>query len=229
MRPPRSPLLEVPASRTGDCAHGYRLHMDPPGDPITVAAFGDRAIEVAVSRADRMVLVLVSPDMAAGFRTRLDAAATRVGRPVPRLAAWIPAAVDPQASGRPWSWRQRALTGKPLSTRCHPTRRTGSGWLGTPTPCGRRWPRTPRPGWTRSWWCPPQRATRQANGHRPPWPRFGNEPSGDSRAVRGGRRRARHHERGAPVGCFRGSAEGAASPASRCSATTAADGVGPRQ
>ena len=75
--------------------HGYRLRMDPPGGPITVAAFGDRAIEVAASRADRMVLDLVSPDMAADFRTRLDAAATRAGRPAPRLAAWIPAAVDP--------------------------------------------------------------------------------------------------------------------------------------
>ncbi|WP_052665575.1 LLM class F420-dependent oxidoreductase [Nitriliruptor alkaliphilus] len=75
--------------------HGYHLRLDPPGGPITVAAFGDRAIEVAATHADRMVLDLVSPDLAAEFRSRLHAAAARVGRPVPRLAAWIPAAVAP--------------------------------------------------------------------------------------------------------------------------------------
>jgi probable F420-dependent oxidoreductase len=74
---------------------GYHLRLDPPGGPITVAAFGDRAIEVAATHADRMVLDLVSPEMAAKFRSRLDAAAARVGRPAPRLAAWIPAAVEP--------------------------------------------------------------------------------------------------------------------------------------
>ena len=76
--------------------HGYRLRMDPPGGPITVAAFGERAIEVAAAHADRMVLDLVSPEMAAGFRARMEAAAARAGRPAPRLAAWIPAAVDPE-------------------------------------------------------------------------------------------------------------------------------------
>lgn len=75
--------------------HGYRLRMDPPGGPITVAAFGDRAIQVAATHADRMVLDLVTPDMVAEFRTKLDDTAARAGRPPPRLAAWIPAAVDP--------------------------------------------------------------------------------------------------------------------------------------
>jgi alkanesulfonate monooxygenase SsuD/methylene tetrahydromethanopterin reductase-like flavin-dependent oxidoreductase (luciferase family) len=76
-------------------AHGYRLRLDPPGGPITVAAFGDRAIEVAATHADRMVVDLVSPEGTAEFRSRLAAAAGRAGRPAPRLAAWIPAAVDP--------------------------------------------------------------------------------------------------------------------------------------
>jgi probable F420-dependent oxidoreductase len=75
--------------------HGYRLRLDPPGGPITLAAFGDRAIEVAAEHADRMVLDLVSPELASGYRAKLDAAARRVGRPAPKLAAWIPAAVDP--------------------------------------------------------------------------------------------------------------------------------------
>lgn len=75
--------------------HGYRLRMAPPGGTITVAAFGSRAIEVAATHADRMVVDLVSPEMVVDFRSRLDAAAARAGRPAPRLAAWIPAAVDP--------------------------------------------------------------------------------------------------------------------------------------
>lgn len=75
--------------------HGYSLRLDPPGGPLTVAAFGDRAIAVAAEHADRMVLDLVSPERAADFRARLDAAATAIGRTPPTLAAWIPAAVDP--------------------------------------------------------------------------------------------------------------------------------------
>jgi probable F420-dependent oxidoreductase len=80
--------------------HGYRLRLDPPGGPITLAAFGDRAIAVAAEHADRMVLDLVSPELARGYREKLDAAAHRVGRPAPRLAAWIPAAVDPTPEAR---------------------------------------------------------------------------------------------------------------------------------
>lgn len=67
----------------------------PPGGAVTVAAIGDRAIAVAAEHADRMVLDLVTPEVAAEFRGKLDAAARRAGRPAPRLAAWIPAAVDP--------------------------------------------------------------------------------------------------------------------------------------
>jgi probable F420-dependent oxidoreductase len=77
----------------------YELRLPPPGKPpggaLTVAAFGDRAISVAAEQADRMVLDLVSPALAREFRAKLDAAAKRAGRPAPRLAAWIPAAVDP--------------------------------------------------------------------------------------------------------------------------------------
>jgi alkanesulfonate monooxygenase SsuD/methylene tetrahydromethanopterin reductase-like flavin-dependent oxidoreductase (luciferase family) len=74
----------------------YRLRPDPPGGPLTVAAFGDRAIAVAAEHADRMVLDLVSPQLAREYRAKLDALATRAGRQSPRLAAWIPAAVDPE-------------------------------------------------------------------------------------------------------------------------------------
>jgi probable F420-dependent oxidoreductase len=80
--------------------HGYRLRLDPPGGPITLAAFGDRAIAVAAAHADRMVLDLVSPEQVRHYRDKLDTAARQVGRPAPRLAAWLPAAVDPGPEAR---------------------------------------------------------------------------------------------------------------------------------
>jgi probable F420-dependent oxidoreductase len=74
---------------------GYRLTLDPPGGPLTIAAFGDRAVRTAAAHADRMVLDLVSPELAGEYRAKLDAAASAAGRPAPALAAWIPAAIDP--------------------------------------------------------------------------------------------------------------------------------------
>ena len=74
---------------------GYRLRLDPPGGPLTIAAFGDRAVGIAANHADRMVLDLVSPELAGRYRAKLDTAAAAAGRPAPALAAWIPAAVDP--------------------------------------------------------------------------------------------------------------------------------------
>ena len=74
---------------------GYRLTLDPPGGPLTIAAFGERAVRTAAAHADRMVLDLVSPQLAGEYRVKLDAAATAAGRPAPTLAAWIPAAIDP--------------------------------------------------------------------------------------------------------------------------------------
>jgi probable F420-dependent oxidoreductase len=74
---------------------GYRLTLDPPGGPLTIAAFGDRAIRTAAAHADRMVLDLVSPELAGEYSAKLDAAAAAEGCPPPRLAAWIPAAINP--------------------------------------------------------------------------------------------------------------------------------------
>lgn len=74
---------------------GFRRRLAPAGGSLTVAAFGDRAIAVAAAHADRMVLDVVSPEQAGELRARLDAAAERAGRTPPRLAAWLPAAVDP--------------------------------------------------------------------------------------------------------------------------------------
>jgi probable F420-dependent oxidoreductase len=57
-------LREGEAEMDGEVlsAH-YRLRLDPPGGPLTVAAFGDRALAVAAEHADRMVLDLVSPEL----------------------------------------------------------------------------------------------------------------------------------------------------------------------
>ncbi|MFD9490754.1 LLM class F420-dependent oxidoreductase [Streptomyces sp. NPDC060005] len=74
----------------------FRRRQRPPGGPLTVAAFGDRAIAAAAEHADRMLLDVVSPEQVAALRAKLVAAAERVGRTPPRLAAWLPAAVDPE-------------------------------------------------------------------------------------------------------------------------------------
>jgi alkanesulfonate monooxygenase SsuD/methylene tetrahydromethanopterin reductase-like flavin-dependent oxidoreductase (luciferase family) len=60
--------------------------LPPGGGPLSVAAFGDRAIAVAARYADRMLLDLVGPGQVRGFRERLDRASADAGR-TPRLAA----------------------------------------------------------------------------------------------------------------------------------------------
>jgi probable F420-dependent oxidoreductase len=70
--------------------------LPPAGGPLTVAAFGPRAIAAAVAHADRMLLDMVSPAQVAALRAARDAEAARQGRRTPpKLAAWLPAAVDP--------------------------------------------------------------------------------------------------------------------------------------
>ncbi len=75
---------------------GYRLRLAAPGAHLTVAAFGDGALAVGARQADRVVLNMVTPAVAAGFRRRLDALAAEAGRTrhVP-LAVWLACGVDP--------------------------------------------------------------------------------------------------------------------------------------
>jgi probable F420-dependent oxidoreductase len=63
---------------------GYRLRLPAPETSITVAAFGPATVKVAAEVADRMVLNLVTPELV-----------SRMAGRAPRLAAWVPAAVDP--------------------------------------------------------------------------------------------------------------------------------------
>jgi len=80
--------------------HGFRRRLAPATGPLTIAAFGDRAIAIAAAHADRMLLDLVSVTQVRELRAKLVAAAESAKRPVPRLAAWLPAAVDPTPAAR---------------------------------------------------------------------------------------------------------------------------------
>jgi probable F420-dependent oxidoreductase len=74
---------------------GFRLQRPQPSTTITVAAFGPRMTRVAARVADAVVLNLVTPEHVATVRATIDAEAAAAGRPSPRLAVWVPAALDP--------------------------------------------------------------------------------------------------------------------------------------
>jgi len=76
-------------------SHGFKLRRPQPEASITVAAFGPQMTRVAARFADELVLNLVTPDHVARTRAQLDHVAGSVGRPAPRLAVWVPAALDP--------------------------------------------------------------------------------------------------------------------------------------
>ncbi len=75
---------------------GFKLRRPQPDTSITVAAFGPAMTRVAARQADEVVLNLVTPEHVAGVRARIDEEAAVAGRPGrPRLAVWVPAALDP--------------------------------------------------------------------------------------------------------------------------------------
>ncbi|MFL5822143.1 MAG: LLM class F420-dependent oxidoreductase, partial [Solirubrobacteraceae bacterium] len=77
-------------------AHGFKLRRPQPGSSITVAAFGPEMTRVAARHADEVVLNLVTPEHVAAVRHRIDEEAAAVGQPAPRLAVWVPAALEPE-------------------------------------------------------------------------------------------------------------------------------------
>jgi probable F420-dependent oxidoreductase len=94
----RETAVAVRPLLAGERASGYRLRLPPPAPPasLTVAAFGPAAVRVAAEHGDRMVVNLCTPSQVAELRSDLEAACRRSAtRPVPVLAAWVPAAVDP--------------------------------------------------------------------------------------------------------------------------------------
>lgn len=75
----------------GGRVNGFRLSEPPsPRPSITVAAFGDRAVEAA-QPADRMVLNMVTA-----------ATAGRLAAQHPNTAVWLAAAIDPSDEERAW-------------------------------------------------------------------------------------------------------------------------------
>jgi probable F420-dependent oxidoreductase len=75
--------------------HGFKLRRPQPGTSIAVAALGPAVTRVAARYADEVVLNLVSPEHVAAVRARIDEEAASVGRPAPRLAVWVAAALNP--------------------------------------------------------------------------------------------------------------------------------------
>lgn len=93
-------LLDAPQGEPVVPGSTFRRRLPPPGGPLTVAAFGDRAIATAAVHADRMLLDVVTPEQVRELRAKLLAAAEKAGRTPPTLAAWLPAAVDPEPETR---------------------------------------------------------------------------------------------------------------------------------
>ncbi len=76
-------------------AHGFRLRRPQPRASLTIAAFGPALTRVAARYADEVVLNLVSAEHVAAVRVAVAEGAQAAGREPPRLAVWVPAAVDP--------------------------------------------------------------------------------------------------------------------------------------
>jgi probable F420-dependent oxidoreductase len=81
-------------------AHGFKLRRPQPESSIAVAALGKTLTRVAARYADEVVLNLVPPSHVAAVRAEIDDQAAQVGRPAPRLAVWVPAALDPGPRAR---------------------------------------------------------------------------------------------------------------------------------
>jgi probable F420-dependent oxidoreductase len=75
--------------------HGFRLRRPQPDVSISIAAFGPAMTRVAAGHADEVVLNLVTTEHVTAVRARIDAEARVAGRKAPRLAVWLPVALDP--------------------------------------------------------------------------------------------------------------------------------------
>jgi probable F420-dependent oxidoreductase len=80
-------------------SHGFRLRRPLPDARISVAAFGPAMTRVAARHADEVVLNLVPPARVRAVRATLDAEAA-AGHTPPRLAVWVPAALEPGDDAR---------------------------------------------------------------------------------------------------------------------------------
>ena len=76
-------------------AHGFRLRRPQPQASLTIAAFGPAMTRVAAQLANEVVLNLVGTETVARLRKTVADEAAAAGREAPRLAVWVPAALDP--------------------------------------------------------------------------------------------------------------------------------------
>jgi probable F420-dependent oxidoreductase len=76
-------------------SHGFKLRRPQPEASITVGAFGPQVTRVAARHADGVVLNLVPPEHVSRVRALIEREAAAAGRPTPRVAVWVPAALDP--------------------------------------------------------------------------------------------------------------------------------------
>jgi probable F420-dependent oxidoreductase len=80
--------------------HGYESALAPSRAQLSVLAFGPELTEVAAVRADRLVLPIGTVEHVSRLRARVQAASERAGRPrPPRIALWLPVAIEPDAEG----------------------------------------------------------------------------------------------------------------------------------
>jgi probable F420-dependent oxidoreductase len=80
---------------------GYESALPPSCAQLSVLAFGAELTEVAAARADRLILPIGTVEHVSRLRARVQAAAERAGRPKPpKIALWLPVAVEPDAEER---------------------------------------------------------------------------------------------------------------------------------
>lgn len=79
---------------------GYAGTLAPSNAEVSVLAFGMELTEVAVARADRLIVPIGTVEHIARLRAKVYLASERAGRTPPRLAIWVPVAIDPDESAR---------------------------------------------------------------------------------------------------------------------------------
>jgi probable F420-dependent oxidoreductase len=83
-------------------SRNFTSRLPPSRASLTVLAFGVESSEVAVGRADRVAVPLATVEHAARIKARLALTADRLGRPVPKLAVFLPTVIDPDAVSLDW-------------------------------------------------------------------------------------------------------------------------------
>jgi alkanesulfonate monooxygenase SsuD/methylene tetrahydromethanopterin reductase-like flavin-dependent oxidoreductase (luciferase family) len=91
----RSTIAIVRALLAGERGPGgFRLRVPADGVRIVVAAFGPKLLALAGELADVVVLSLVTTEELKRAAAVVEESAAAAGQPRPRVAVWVPAAVD---------------------------------------------------------------------------------------------------------------------------------------